>query len=156
MSERGRVGPVAHALGFAGLLPQAAVVGCLIFLRGGTREALWPLPLVALIYPAVILSFLGGMWWTMALRRAAGQGVLAAVAVLPSLAATAFLILSGLFDALDLILAGLGSAIVMTLLMDRYLERLGEAPEGWMYLRVPLSLGLGVLTIAAGVLFAAY
>ena len=41
---------------------------------------------------------------------------------------------------------------MLTLPVDRRFVATGEAPVGWMALRVPLSLGLGLLTIAAGVL----
>ena len=40
----------------------------------------------------------------------------------------------------------------LALLVDRALVRAGIAPPGWMALRVPLSLGLGVLTLAAAAL----
>ena len=45
-----------------------------------------------------------------------------------------------------------GVALIAALLVDRALVRLGLAPPGWMRLRVPLSLGLGALTIVAGLL----
>ena len=45
-----------------------------------------------------------------------------------------------------------GSAVALTLLVDRRLVASGDTPVGWMRLRVPLSLGLGGLTILAGVL----
>ena len=43
-------------------------------------------------------------------------------------------------------------AVIGALLVDRALVRAGIAPPGWMALRVPLSLGLGVLTLAAAAL----
>ena len=48
----------------------------------------------------------------------------------------------------------LGGAILLTLPVDRHLVATGEAPANWMKLRMPLSLGLGGLTIAAGLLLA--
>lgn len=95
-------------------------------------------------------AFLSGIWWGVAMRRLENQGQLAALAVLPSLASPALLPLAIMSYAWPLI--GLGSAILLTLLVDRHLVTTGEAPAGWMELRVPLSLGLGLLTIAAGVL----
>jgi hypothetical protein len=40
---------------------------------------------------------------------------------------------------------------MLTLLVDRHLMNRGDAPPDWMRLRTPLSLGLGALTILAGV-----
>ena len=49
-------------------------------------------------------------------------------------------------------LVATGSVVALTLLVDRSLVASGDAPDGWMRLRAPLSLGLGGLTILAGVL----
>lgn len=145
-----RVGRAARLLGAAGLLPQAGTVAGLLLTRDATAVAL--LVGVATVYPLVILSFLGGMWWGFAMRREAGQGRLAASAVVPSLAAAALLIAAGIGVAPSTVLILTGLAVLLTLPVDAHLARTGEAPEGWMGLRVPLSLGLGGLTIAAGVL----
>jgi hypothetical protein len=143
----GRVGAAAHVLGFAGLLPQAGAVA-LIALGSGEPFA----RLLATVYGGLILSFLGGMWWGFAMRRSERQGALAAVAVVPSLAALA-IIMTGAMNGLDdKALVALGVAILLTLLVDRHLVATGEAPAGWMRLRVPLSIGLGSLTILAGLL----
>lgn len=148
--HRPAVGPAALALGFSGLLPQAAVVLLALTDGGGLMpRSAWPV--LALIYGGAILSFLGGIWWGFAMRRREGQGTLAALSVLPSLVAAA--LLCGLI-AIDpgWLLVALGSAILLTLPVDRRLAATGEAPEGWMRLRVPLSVGLGGLTILAGAL----
>ncbi len=142
-----RVGWVALALGFAGLLPQVAAAGLVVTgLDAPLGQG------IALLYGGLILSFLGGIWWGFAMRRDAGQASLAAVAVLPSLAALAI----GLGQLFVLprgaALVALGAAIFATLLVDRHLVATGEAPDNWMALRVPLSLGLGGLTILAGLL----
>ena len=152
MSERGRVGTVARALGFAGLLP-AAGAACWIGLA--SDEAIGTF--VAQFYPLIILSFLGGMWWGFAMRRSERQGALAIIAVLPSLAAFALFLLAvaSLIDTYRLtpwVLIATGVSLLFTLLVDRHLVRTGEAPEGWMALRIPLSIGLGGLTIVSGVL----
>ena len=158
VSERGRVGPVARALGFAGLLPQVAAVAALLAAAvqpGVFSGAAGPAAAVALIYPLVIFSFLGGMWWGLAMRADAKQPAIVAVAVMPSLTALAlFAILVVVSDPRWAFVA-LGSAILLTLLVDRRLVRGGVAPDGWMRLRVPLSVGLGGLTILAGLLIAA-
>jgi peptidoglycan/LPS O-acetylase OafA/YrhL len=150
-----RVGRAAFALGFAGLLPALAAA-CLIAL--GRPEA----TVVALLYPAVILSFLGGMWWGFAVRRTQNQGRLALVAVVPSLVAAGLVLaaVAGTFATVDRLPSGwiswpmvlLGVAILLTLPVDRHLVRSGDAPANWMRLRVPLSIGLGGLTIVSAVL----
>ena len=152
------VGRTAYVLGFAGLLPPIAAVALIASGRGDPTVMAWVPMLVgyalALIHAATILSFLGGIWWGFAMRRAAGQGRLVAIAVLPSLVAAACVgWAAGTFQSggpLPLIV--LGSAVLLTLPVDRHLAATGEAPAGWMRLRVPLSLGLGTLTIAAGLL----
>lgn len=145
VSERGRVGPVARALGFAGLLPQVAAVGWMVL---GHRSD-W---LFATIYALVILSFLGGMWWGFAMREVARQPLLATLAVIPSLVAVALALATAMTWGSGWVLVVTGVAILATLLVDRWLVRIGIAPDGWMALRVPLSVGLGTLTIAAGAL----
>ncbi len=145
MSERGRVGPVARALGFAGLLPQAAAVVWMIM---GEPDA-W---LIVTVYALVILSFLGGMWWALAMRAGAAQPVLVGISVVPSLAAAGFAIAAAVTWDSGWVLVAIGVAILLTLLVDRWFARNGIAPEGWMALRVPLSIGLGGLTIVAGAL----
>ncbi len=157
----GRVGRTARLLGAAGLLPQVAAVTVLAWGQhaGGGGSLAGIALLVAFLYPALILSFLGGMWWTIAMRRteAQGQGRLAAVAVLPTLIALAMIAFAipaimAVTPRFDWLIMALGVTIIATLLVDRRLEASGEAPVGWLRLRAPLSLGLGALTIVAGVL----
>lgn len=156
MTPPAPVGRAAFLLGGAGLLPQIAAVVAM----AGARSApdTWLDALVGpalglgLIYPLLILSFLGGAWWGFAMRRERRQGLLAAVAVLPSLAALA---LAGLLLAtmrFDWTLVAVGGAVLLTLPVDRELTRRGDAPANWMRLRIPLSVGLGGLTILLGVL----
>lgn len=154
MTPPERVCRTAFLLGFAGLLPQLGCVVWLALSRDTAPIGAGLAALAALIDGGAILSFLGGMWWGLAMRRAESQGRLVAVAVLPSLFAVALpallvVVPDGTFGTL---LIGLGLAIVATLVVDRHLVTIGEAPANWMRLRVPLSLGLGGLTIAAGVL----
>jgi hypothetical protein len=158
VSAPGHVGRTAGLLGLAGLLPPVAAIGLIAAGRRDPTDLAW-IPLLvgyglALIYAAVILSFLGGIWWGFAMRRGTGQGRLAAVAVLPSLVAVACLGWAGatLQSGGPWPAIVLGSAVLLTLLVDRHLVATGEAPAGWMRLRVPLSVGLGALTIAAGLL----
>lgn len=154
-----RVGPTAYALGLAGLLPQIAAVVLILIGRRDPTDLAW-IPVLmgyglALLYGGLILSFLGGIWWSVAMRRTEGQAALAALAVLPSLIAlTCIAAAAAAFPGTPLPWSGvaLGSAIMLTLLVDRRLVGTGEAPIGWMKLRAPLSLGLGSLTILAAAL----
>ncbi len=146
-----RLPSLARLLGFSGLLPQAAAVALLV---GGGAE-LRPLALgLAFGYAALIFSFLGGVWWGLA---AAARGKAPAwvwgVAVLPSLLAlaAAWPLASGESD-MGLSLGPLGGFIALSVLVDVRLKALGLTPEGWLGLRLPLSLGLGALTLAAALL----
>lgn len=144
-----RVSDTARALGFAGLLPQLAAV--LSFLPGSPLPAIWGYTLAAL-YAAGILSFLGGIWWGFTMRRVERQGALAVLAVVPSLAGVAFAAWAMIMPS-PWPLVALGVAILATMRVDWELVVTGEAPDGWWGLRAPLSLGLGGLTILAGLLF---
>lgn len=140
-----RVGRTAYALGLAGLLPQVAAVG---WMAVGHSDA-W---LIALIYALAILSFLGGLWWGLAMRTEVGQAVLATLAVVPSLLAVALAVISFATWGSGWVLVATGATILLTLPVDRWLVEKSLTPVGWMRLRVPLSVGLGCLTIAAGAL----
>jgi len=139
------IGRIAFALGLAGLLPQIGAAGL-------TWLGIYDGGLVAIAYGALILSFLGGMWWGLAMFRRLGQSLLVTLAVIPSLVAGAILALAAVHLPIGLV--AMGSAIMLTLPVDRWLVTRGAAPANWMRLRVPLSLGLGALTIAAGALAA--
>ena len=136
--------PAARLLGFAGLLPQLALIVAMIV----SPDPGWRL--IAFAYGALILSFLGGIWWGLAVRRPVRQAPLLIAAVVPALVALALVVAAMIRLSIDWPLVAMGSAIMLTLLVDRHLATSGEAPAGWMRLRVPLSLGLGALTILAG------
>lgn len=81
------------------------------------------------------------------------QGEIACLAVAPSIVAAGLILLSvGGVISLALALVLLGVAVLLTLLIDRRLTAQGITPSGWMALRVPLSLGLGSLSIIIGAL----
>lgn len=159
MTAPATVGRTARLLGFAGLVPQVVAVALILVGRRDPTDLAW-IPLLvgyglAMIYGAAILSFLGGIWWGWAMRRGEGQARLAMAAVVPSLVAAACVGAAGMGGGLGPAPAiVLGAAIILTLPVDQHLVATGEAPAGWMRLRVPLSLGLGSLTIAAGLLLA--
>ncbi|WP_394652043.1 DUF3429 domain-containing protein [uncultured Sphingomonas sp.] len=145
----GRVGGTARLLGFAGLLPS---LGSVALIAVGWPQAI----AIAAFYPLLILSFLGGIWWGFAMRDTANQTALVVLAVVPSLIALTLGL--GLFVAAQpgWSLVAIGVALMLTLPVDRRLASQGIAPAGWMALRIPLSLGLGTLTILAGVLISRY
>lgn len=140
------VGRAARLLGAAGLLPQFAALVLQAQNPGGEAGRI-----LAFGYASLILSFLGGIWWGFAMRRLDRQRVLAIVAVVPSLVpvalAPAIVYLGWRWG-----LVGLAVALMLTLVVDRRLVERGDAPDGWMGLRVPLSGGLALLTLIAGVM----
>lgn len=146
----GSVPALPRWLGLAGLLPQLAWVVVLYTGPAQWREAALAM---AFAYAALILSFLGGMWWGIAAAAPAAQrrqalGWLWVAAVLPSLVALACFLpwaLGWAWPEPSLVM--LAGALLVSLGVDARLGAL--APRWWMGLRVPLSLGLGVLTAAA-------
>jgi peptidoglycan/LPS O-acetylase OafA/YrhL len=147
-SGEGRVGETGFILGFAGLLPQVAAVASLAIGMDGAIGHCF-----AFAYAGLIFSFVGGTWWGLAVRRPGPQGALLMAAVVPSLLVAALMLgMVGAVLPLRLSLVILGGALMLMLPMDRHLVAKGDAPVGWMTLRTPLSLGLGVLTLIAGVL----
>ena len=145
-TSRPALGRTAYLLGFAGLLPQLAILCAAMVDRQSGYS--W----LALGYASLILSFLGGIWWGVAVRRRAGQGSLLVIAVVPSLLpfGTFLWALFGGFEFRPPLVA-VGIALLLTLPVDRRLTRDGEMPPDWMRLRMPLSVGLGLLSIAIAI-----
>jgi hypothetical protein len=140
--------PIARWLGYAGLLPQIAAVTMV-----ASGDLYWHFAALALAYAyaALILSFSGGLWWGLAARS---EGLapkwMWAVAVAPSLIA----LISAVPWTIgapwpEPSLGWLGLSILGSLLVDFRFQRIGLAPAGWMALRAPLAIGLGLLTLAA-------
>lgn len=139
--------PAARWLGYAGLLPQAL---CLALASGvAGLEAAYVAISAGFAYAAAIFSFLGGVWWGQAIASGrAGAGVYG-VAVVPSLLAVAlFLPWNFGWEWPGPALLYLGVLIALSPLVDR---ALGLAAPDFLRLRVQLSAGLGLLTIALGV-----
>lgn len=105
-------------------------------------------------YSALILSFLGGTWWGLAARHPAQPpNWVWFAAVAPSLVALASAVpwaIGTAWPTPSLVLLGL--ALLASLLIDRKLAADGLAPAWWMSLRLPLSVGLGGLTLLAAML----
>jgi hypothetical protein len=139
------------ALGGAGLVPQVACV----LLALARAESRMVAGVVGGGYAALILSFLGGMWWMQALCRSDARWWPYLLAVAPSLIAWAALVaavLGAVPPAASL--AVLGVALLASPLGDRVVGSLmGEVPA-WRRLRHLLSGGLGALTLLLAALAA--
>jgi len=146
----GGIPPIARLLGLSGLIPQLAAVALLL---SGDPQSRFSALAIAYAYAAIILSFLGGLWWGLAARTDSPPRWLWFASVAPSLIAlvTAWPWMVGLrWPGPSLVV--LGISLIAALLVDRALVKAGIAPPGWMKLRMPLSLGLGVLTMLAAAL----
>jgi hypothetical protein len=139
---------LAVLLGVAGLLPQAAALVAPWLDMGWIDPAR-----LALVYGALILSFLGGSWWGIALTRAGGQqrSILLLLGIGASLLGFC---VQGLAapDRMRALLLLLGGALALSWLVDRMLVRDGLIGAWWGRLRLALSLGLGGLTMLVGVM----
>lgn len=134
----------ARALGYAGVLPQVFCL-CLILI-----EHEWRYSALAggFAYTAAIFSFLGGVWWGQAVQSGRATTGAYLVAVMPSLLAVAlFLPWTFGWEWPGPALLYLGALIALSPLIDR---ALGFARADFLRLRWHLSLGLGGLTIALG------
>lgn len=133
-------------LGLAGLLPQLL---CLLALVGGNPEARYVALACAFAYAALILSFLGGLWWGLAAASGRAPAWVWIASVVPSLIAFASAypwMVGEDWPGPSLVL--LGAALIASLGVDWKLRARGVAPVWWLGLRVPLSLGLGGMTLA--------
>jgi hypothetical protein len=130
--------------GLSGLLPQAI---CLVLgVQGGQQH--WFALAAACCYAAIILSFLGGMWWIAGLLGGVRSGLVYAIAVVPSLIGWAALLpwcvgWSWPGPSLDV----LSIALLFSPLIDFRLAKHVVLPTGWLKLRVILSCGLGLMTL---------
>ena len=134
--------------GLAGLLPQAICLA-LVLQDGPAR---WIALAAACFYAALILSFLGGLWWMAAMLSGLRSGWYYAVAVLPSLFGLAALLpwcLGWSWPGPSLI--ALGLALFTSPLVDRALAQQVQWPSGWLQLRMVMAAGLGVMTIMIAV-----
>jgi hypothetical protein len=144
-----RLSPNMMQLGYAGLLPQAAAL--LTMFSGSDWR--WGALALAWGYAGCIFSFLGGVWWGIGLTSERAPGWVVGAAVLPSLIALATLLpwlVGGLWPEPSLII--LGALIAASPLVDRAIGQTVTLPDGWMRLRWHLSLGLGGMSIAIGLI----
>ncbi len=134
------------ALGYAGLIPQAAAV----FLALTEAELGFIALAGGFAYAALIFSFLGGIWWGQSLQANDAPKWALAIAVLPSLIALAlFLPWTVGWEWPAPALAYLAPLIALSPLVDR---ALGLASPQFMRMRWHLSIGLGALTMALAVI----
>lgn len=132
----------AAALGPAGLLPQIAA---LLVVRFAPVEWRFAGVTAAQFYAAVILSFLGGIWWGLATRDGEAPAWLWGASIVPSLwAFGALLLLQWGWNATVLLL--LAAGLLAALAVDRALLRSGRIPQWLWWLRVRLSVWLAILT----------
>ena len=138
-------------LGLAGILPQLL---CLLVMLA-LPEWRWVALAAACFYAALILSFLGGLWWMLALLRGERGLEPYLLAVAPSLAGWAAL-LPWCFGLTwpGPSLALLGCALLASPLVDRRLGRQLAQPAGWLRLRMMMASGLGLTSLALALLFA--
>ncbi len=120
----------ANALGYAGLLPFVGGAA-LVWLVQGEAHVYAAMALAA--YAAVIVSFLGGIHWGLAMRQPEPPPTTLVWGVVPSLVAWPAVIMPA-YAGLVL----LGLMLVVSYLVDRRsYPRLGAAP--WLVLRFRLS-----------------
>lgn len=141
--------PLPRWLGLAGLLPQMAVVAVVLSGNAGWRFSALSL---GYAYAALILSFLGGLWWGLGAAAARPPEWLWVAAIAPSLVALSSAVPWALGEPWPgPSLAILGLALIAALPVDLALSRRGLAPPWWLALRLPLSLGLSGLTLVLAV-----
>ena len=140
---------LAVMLGLAGVTPQALCLALVV--EGG--EARWFGLAAGCCYAAVILSFLGGMWWMQAMMAGVARPWIYAMAVLASLSGWAAMLpwcVGWRWPGPEL--AVLGLLLLASPLVERAMAQHLALPAEWLQLRVVMATGLGLLTllIAAG------
>lgn len=135
----------AFLLGISGLVPQMLAVAITLH---PPHMAFGQF--AAFLYAALILSFLGGLWWGVAAAHQSAPRWLYVAGVAPSLVAFAagllWIMRSG---SPDQALTIVGVGLLLAPIVDRELSRQGLVPTGWLGMRITLSVGLGILTLLA-------
>lgn len=135
--------PMVRRLGYAGLLPQLFAV--LLLLDG--RSMAWIATAGGFGYAALIFSFLGGLWWAMAMLNPDAPKWIYGAAIAPSLIALAtFLPWTWGWNWPGPSLAILSACLLVSPLVDRAIAKTVSLPADWLRLRLHLSIGLGGLT----------
>ena len=134
-------------LGLAGTIPQVACAALAL----ATPENRWFALAAGCCYAALILSFLGGMWWMALLLagRSTARWSAYALSVAPSLIGWAALLpwcFGWRWPGPSLLV--LGALLLTSPLVDHYLARDIAWPAGWLRLRMAMATGLGLATWA--------
>jgi hypothetical protein len=124
------VPPAAAVLGLAGVIPFAA--GAIGSVYAGALGAFATTALLA--YGAVILSFLGGIHWGLAIDRSDPSYTHLGLGVLPSLVGWVALLIGGTWGLLLLAVA-----FMAVLVLDLQLTKEGVAPGWFPQLRLVLT-----------------
>lgn len=134
--------PTVRLLGLSGILPQLACIAHTLAFGGSFAGQ------AGLAYAAVILSFLGGLWWMAALLSGLRDPIPYVVAVLPSLVGWGAM----LWPDGGLWLVAL--CLLASPLADLSLSRRITLPNGWLRLRWQMASGLGLTTLILAALTA--
>lgn len=131
-------------LGLAGLLPQAACLAAVYISPEDRFSAL----AAGTFYPALILSFLGGLWWMQALTANDQHWEPYVLAIVPSLAAWTLMLpwcFGWTWPGPEL--KALAALLAVSPLVDLRLARRLPQPAGWLALRWRMATGLAILTL---------
>lgn len=153
-NETATSGPSTHALvrpakflTLVALLPQALFL--LLSLTDG--EASWIAPAAAFAYAAFVFSFVGGVWWGVELIGLPQRPLVYFIAVQPMLISFALFmpwLWGWSWPGPQLVILGL--AIMCSVLVDWRVIGSAIMVPGWLGLRIIASLGLGLATLAIG------
>jgi hypothetical protein len=141
------ISPLPVRLGYLGLLPQFVFLA----MASSGGPAHWIALVGGLAYAALIFSFLGGVWWGLALTASRQTPWLFAISVVPSLIALGCFLpwVWGLRWPEPYLLV-LGVLLTMSCLVDLRAARSLKLPIDWTRMRIRLSLGLGLATFLLG------
>jgi Protein of unknown function (DUF3429) len=136
--------PTTRLLGVLGLAPQLIIT----FYALTSDQWKWVALAAGYAYAAFIFSFLGGVWWGMALSQAAAPRWIYGFSVVPSLIAlVTFMPWTMGWTWPGPALLQLGACLIISPLVDRRIAAHIAVPTGWLRLRTILSLWLGGLTL---------
>ncbi len=147
MNEQTTIPRSALVLGWLGFLPFALFATLVI------TQAVLPLQAsmnALIVYGVIILSFMGGAQWGIAMSRSNDATLLArglAISVLPALAAFGLWFLPN-----RIALLGLSVAFVALLVYDVAMTRAGNAPDWYAKLRIQLTSAVIVCLLLAAML----
>lgn len=136
-------------LGLAGVAPQACCLALVVLCDSYQSAGL----AAGSFYAAIILSFLGGLWWMAGLLSGETRAWIYLLSVVPSLAGWAALLpLAFGWPWPHPTLTVLGLMLLASPLVDAAISRHIAVPQGWLRLRVSMATGLGSTTLAMAIL----